>query len=199
MNFGKYIPITTSAITATSGLFLIMHSLIARPELLIEDREPPRFIEYIQVLPPTTIKLIDREVPKPVEAEDRPDPVEPEHNIDGDDFTPVPQPKPRQPHLSPQNPQFDNLADGAQIPLVRIQANYPRRALERGITGWALVAFRITPSGTVEDPEIIEAEPAGYFEKETLKVIKKFKYKPKVVNGQTVESFGQFRMVFNLE
>ena len=40
--------------------------------------------------------------------------------------------------------------DGEYIPLFKVVPIYPRRALERGTMGYALVKFTITDTGSVE-------------------------------------------------
>ena len=199
MKLGKYIPITAGAFTTTSSLFFLMHSLVNHDELLIEEAKPTRFIDYVQVIDEPEPTLIDRKLVKPEDVPERPDPVEREYINDDNVDISIDPPAPTDPGLEPEGFLLDTYIDGAQVPLVRVQANYPRRALDRNISGWTVVAFTIDATGIVQDPYIIEAEPVGYFERETLKAIKKFRYKPKVVNGQAQESHGQFRMVFSLE
>jgi periplasmic protein TonB len=91
-------------------------------------------------------------------------------------------------------------SDRDVIPLVRINPEYPRRAQERGIEGWVQFEFTITPSGTVADVKVIDAEPKGMFEDAATKAIQRWKYNPKVVDGRPVERRG-IRVVlrFNLE
>ena len=91
-------------------------------------------------------------------------------------------------------------SDRDVIPLVRINPDYPQRALSRGIEGWVLVEFTITPSGTVADPKVIDADPKGIFEEPALKAIARWKYNPKVEEGVAVERRG-IRVVlrFDLE
>jgi protein TonB len=63
-----------------------------------------------------------------------------------------------------------------------------------------LVEFTITPSGTVQDPKVLDADPKGLFEDAALKSISRWKYNPKVENGVAVERRG-IRVVlrFDLE
>jgi protein TonB len=86
------------------------------------------------------------------------------------------------------------------VPLVRIPPDYPARAQQRGIEGWVLVEFTITPSGTVQDPKVLDADPKGMFDDAALKSIARWKYNPKVENGVAVERRG-IRVVlrFDLE
>jgi protein TonB len=86
------------------------------------------------------------------------------------------------------------------VPLVRIPPEYPARAQQRGIEGWVLIEFTITPSGTVQDPKVLDADPKGIFDDAAIKSISRWKYNPKVENGQAVERRG-IRVVlrFDLE
>ncbi len=84
--------------------------------------------------------------------------------------------------------------------IVGAPASYPRRAIRRGIEGVVQVRFTITKTGDVVNPEIIKAEPEGWFEKSVLAAVKKYKFQPRVVNGQPVDVKGvDKRVVFKLE
>ena len=68
---------------------------------------------------------------------------------------------------------------------------YPNRAIQRGIEGYVVVGFSVDQAGMVFDAYIVESEPQGIFERSALKAIKKFKYRPKLVNGKAVATAGQ--------
>ena len=91
-------------------------------------------------------------------------------------------------------------SDRDVIPLVRINPDYPQRALSRGLEGWVQVRFTITAIGTVKDPIVVNAEPKSTFDDAALKAIARWRYNPKVENGVAVERVGvQTRIVFELE
>jgi len=91
-------------------------------------------------------------------------------------------------------------SDRDVIPLVRINPDYPQRALQRGLEGWVQVQFTITPTGTVKDPIVVDAMPKNIFDDAALKAIARWRYNPKVENGAAVERVGvQTRIVFQLE
>jgi len=95
---------------------------------------------------------------------------------------------------------FGGVTDGEYLPIVKVQPVYPRRAAERGIEGYVLLEFTVTEAGTVEDPQVIEADPPGYFERAARQAALKFKYKPKVVNGTPVPVSGVRNLItFQLE
>src|SRR5262249_9357325 len=67
-------------------------------------------------------------------------------------------------------------SDRDVIPLVRIAPDYPPRALSRGLEGWVRVQFTITPTGTVKDAIVVEAEPKQIFDDAALKSIARWRY-----------------------
>ena len=86
------------------------------------------------------------------------------------------------------------------IPLVRIEPDYPPRAASRGIEGYVVVQFTITPAGTIKDPKVVEAQPEGIFDSAAIKAVSKWKYNPKIEEGVAVERRGvQVKLAFKLE
>ena len=81
----------------------------------------------------------------------------------------------------------DPTAEGDIIPIVIIRPLYPRDAAISGIEGWVKIEFTITAVGTVKKPRVIDAKPAGVFNREAIRAILKWKFKPRVVGGVAVE------------
>jgi protein TonB len=91
-------------------------------------------------------------------------------------------------------------SDRDVIPLVRINPDYPPRALSRGLEGWVQVQFTITATGTVRDPMVVNAEPKNIFDDAALKAIARWRYNPKVEGGVAVERVGVQTIIrFQLE
>jgi protein TonB len=91
-------------------------------------------------------------------------------------------------------------SDRDVIPLVRINPDYPPRALSRGLEGWVQVQFTITPTGTVADAKVVNAEPKNVFDDSALKAIARWRYNPKVEGGVAVERVGVQTIIrFQLE
>jgi len=82
--------------------------------------------------------------------------------------------------------QVDKTAEGDIIPVVVIRPMYPRDAAIAGVEGWVKVEFTITPLGTVTDATVVDAEPARIFNREAIRAILKWKFKPRVVDGTAV-------------
>jgi len=86
------------------------------------------------------------------------------------------------------------------IPLVRVNPLYPPRAQSRGIEGWVLLQFTISPQGTTKDIEILDADPKGYFERAAKDAVQKYKYKPRIEDGVAVDWPGvQLVISFEIE
>jgi protein TonB len=83
--------------------------------------------------------------------------------------------------------QVDRTAEGDIIPIVVIRPMYPREAAISGTEGWVKVEFTITESGTVKNPRVVDASPARIFNREAIRAILKWKFKPRVVEGVAVE------------
>ena len=81
-------------------------------------------------------------------------------------------------------------SDGEYLPIVKIAPQYPRSAAQHGIEGYVVLEFTVTTLGTVKDVKVIESEPARIFDSAAIAAAKKFKYKPKVVNGKPIEVTG---------
>jgi protein TonB len=91
-------------------------------------------------------------------------------------------------------------SDRDVIPLVRINPDYPPRALSRGLEGWVQVQFTITATGTVKDAVVVNAEPKNIFDDAALKAIARWRYNPKVDAGVAVERVGVQTIIrFQLE
>lgn len=80
--------------------------------------------------------------------------------------------------------------DGDATPIVRIEPKYPIQAARDGKEGWVKLSFTINEIGGVEDVDVIEAEPKRVFDKEAKRALRKWKYKPKVVDGKAMRQEG---------
>lgn len=81
-------------------------------------------------------------------------------------------------------------SDGEYLPIVKVAPVYPRRALSRGIEGYVIVEFTVTKQGTVRDAKVVRAEPESLFDQAAIDAALKFKYKPRVIDGEAVEVAG---------
>ncbi len=90
-------------------------------------------------------------------------------------------------------------SDGDYLPIVKVAPIYPRRAQERGLSGYVIVEFTVTRLGTVVDAKVIESTNS-VFNRAAIKAALKFKYKPKVVDGQPIDVAGVLhKITFEME
>lgn len=83
------------------------------------------------------------------------------------------------------NNQKNNVINAKVIERKKIK--YPLNAAKNGQEGWVIINFVINEEGRVIDPFIQESSGIREFEKESLKSIKKWQYKPATRNGQPIE------------
>jgi len=184
----------------TLGLFYFMQALIATGSQLDERRDIVRIVDATM---PDIIMEVVREVERPETMDD------------------IPEPPPSQPdrdfqmdagNLGIQTGQvavdvgidvgFSGIgaSDGEMLPLVNVQPTYPTRAAQRGIEGWAQVRFTVTAAGGVRDVEVVDAEPPNIFNSAAVRAAERFRFQPRVVNGEGVDVPGvQYVFRFQLE
>jgi protein TonB len=91
-------------------------------------------------------------------------------------------------------------SDADVIPLVRVQPMYPPTAAQQRIEGWVRLAFDISTTGSVKNARVMASQPPNVFDVAALNAIKKWKYKPKIENGERVERHNiVVQLTFELE
>lgn len=102
------------------------------------------------------------------------------------------------PDTSPSAPLAIN--NTSAIPLVQVAPTYPQRAQQHGVEGYVVVQFDVDPQGLVVNAHVLYAEPAGYFEAAALRALERYRYQPKVVDGNARPMRGlQQKLTFTLE
>jgi|SRR5690554_2067604 len=192
-----------AALAITAGLFYLMQSLIAGGEGAMSEPPKGSVLDFVRIKPEEVVQQKERKPQRPPEPEQPPpDMPQPQMQSDiaeadtsGFDFSAE-----VQADTSLSGGIGLDTSDGEYLPIVKVQAVYPRRALQRGIEGYVVVGFTVTKAGTVRDPYVIEAEPANIFDQAAMDAVLKFKYKPRVVNGEPVEVEGvQNRLTFAID
>lgn len=90
--------------------------------------------------------------------------------------------------------------DGDATPIVRIDPKYPPQAARDGTEGWVRLEFTINELGGVDDIKVLEAKPKRIFDREARRALRKWKYKPKIVDGKPIKQTGMFvQLDFKLE
>lgn len=197
----RYLSAIVLASGVTFGLFFIMQMLVASGSSKLNEEDSIKIMDMVRIRRDESIQRKDRRVEKPPEVEAPPPDVD------------IPQSRSLRPgttlnigrasvgaNIDLGGGIFGAITDGDYLPIVKVTPIYPRRAAERGVEGYVLLEFTVTALGTVENAVVLESDPKGYFERSALNAARKFKYKPKVINGTPVPVSGVRNLItFELE
>ena len=177
----------------TLGVLFTMQILIASPKAKLDESGTRHFVDFVRVQREETIQRKERRRDKPVAPEAPPSrTVKP--RVDSIEETEVAVGVPTVSQDVGLEMSVANLglvaSDGEYLPIVKIAPIYPSSAWNRGIEGTCLVEYTVTATGTTRDIKVIEADPPGIFNKASIAAAKKFKYRPRVVNGEPIEVHG---------
>lgn len=86
-------------------------------------------------------------------------------------------------------------------PLSRVNPRYPRKAIRRGIEGEVVVEFTVSPDGSVleESIRIISSKPEGVFDHSSIRALSRWRFQPRMQNGQPAPFLARQTLVFKLE
>ena len=189
------------SIGVTFGLFYVMQALILGKEASL-DKPIGTMIDFVRLKKESELETKKRKMPEKQEPEEPPPP--PDLSMAKSDA----------PDQGLQEMAFAvdvsvdvggsdvaiAASDSDAVPIVRVQPQYPLRASEKGIEGWVVVEFTISKTGTVKNPRVLQSAPSSIFDREALKAIRKWKYNPKIEDGQAVERPGiKIRLTFELD
>ena len=91
------------------------------------------------------------------------------------------------------------VSDGEYLPIVKVAPIYPQRAASRGLEGHVIVEYTVTATGATRDVAVIEST-SSLFDRAAVESASKYKYKPRVINGEAVEVPGVRTIIrFELE
>jgi len=196
----RHLSAAVLAIFVTFGLFYLMQALILGKDMKLGEASGT-MIDFVRLKKDSELDLKKRKMPDKKEPEEPPPPP---------DLSMARSNKPSQEmgdmvfaidvDVDMGGTGFEIAAsDTDVVPIVRVQPQYPLRASERGIEGWVEVEFTISKLGTVKDPNVINSHPSSIFDRSALKAIRKWKYNPKIEDGEPVERPGiKVRLKFEL-
>jgi len=186
----------------TLGLFILMMELISTDAEPAKEEEVAS-IDFQRIKRDEELRTKDRDLERPKKVEQPPPPPPVDLDLSKDVN------KDRMSGLNVganvnvnfQGTGAGTVSDGDVLPLVRVAPIYPSRAASRGIEGWVDVRFNISKTGTVMEPvTVIAGQPSGTFDRAAIKAVRKWKYKPKIVNGEPQERYGvEVRLTFQLD
>jgi len=196
----RHLTAAVLAIGVTFGLFYLMQALILGKDMKLGEAGGT-MIDFVRLKKESELETKKRKMPDKKEPEEPPPPP---------DLSMARSNKPSQEmgdmafaidvDVDMGGSDFSIAAsDTDVVPIVRVTPQYPLRASERGIEGWVEVEFTISKLGTVKNPMVINSHPSSIFDRSALKAIRKWKYNPKIEDGEPVERSGiKIRLKFDL-
>ncbi|MBN1378610.1 MAG: TonB family protein [Gammaproteobacteria bacterium] len=197
--FSRYVSSLLIGVVVTTCLFYIMSTLIATGKSAFSDDSVPKLVDFVRIKQDDVVNRRLRKVEKPEKPQAPPPAI----------------PRPQLNRLTVRNKLEGGVSfnanisvqattmqagEGDYLPIVKVLPIYPRRALSRGIEGYVIVEFMVTKLGTTQDIKVVEAQPPGYFERAAIQAASKFKYKPKVINGEPMDVAGvRNKITFEME
>ena len=88
--------------------------------------------------------------------------------------------------------------DSVLTPMVQMKPLYPSKAKRMGTEGYVTVELDVDATGRVTAMKVIKSVPQGVFDKSVKKALRKWKFRPKSVDGKAVSQKGVLTLKFNL-
>ncbi len=185
--------------SVTFALLFVMQLLIATGRGAITEAKAFRIVDFVRVERQSVVETKKEKPEKPPEPEQAPDMPSPD-TLDSFDSSMA---------VSMSSPVIDaslniggigfGVSDGEYLPIVKVAPIYPARAASRGLEGYVILEFTVTRAGTVRDVFVVEST-SSIFERAATTAAYKFKYKPRVIDGEPVEVPGvRNKITFVLE
>ena len=201
---GRFLQSFVLGIFISSSLFVFMSYLVSGGQGINKAQEGDNFIQFIRVKQKEEVRQRTRSLPKKPPEKQKPPPLQKMSLV-----AQKPQPPalkmniPKiQTSLKGQGPALGGAGVGSSgvTPIIRIEPQYPRRASMQGLEGWVLLSFDITELGTVTNVRVLDSKPQRVFDGAARRALLKWKYRPKLEDGQPVGQTGQkVQLDFNLE
>ena len=207
-NESRYLSALILGIGITLILFFIMQALIDSGDQQYRSDSDGQIMEFVRIKDDESLSFKDRRKPKKPEPPKEPPPP-PKMIVEK-------QAKPTMNKIKIEIPNIDlptiagggpflgnwagyPLAEGDVLPIVRIDPQWPREALVEGIEGYVIVEVLIASDGSVRSAVVLESEPRRMFDRNVIRAVLKWKFKPRIVNGVPVERRAIQRLDFNLD
>jgi protein TonB len=197
--FARYAIAIGLGTSITFGLLFLMQYMIATGKAAVNDEDAVRFVDFVRVERDQFLETKKDKPEKPPEPEEQPEMPSPDSMDNFDSSLAI---SVSSPTLS-MNANVGGLgfgvSDGEYLPIVKVAPVYPSRAASRGLEGHVVVDYTVTRTGTTRDVTVVEST-SSLFERAAVDSAAKYKYKPRVINGEAVEVPGVRTIIrFELE
>jgi protein TonB len=211
MSMVRFVLALIAGFVVAFGLLFLMQALVASGQSAMTEIKSTRIVDFVRVKREERLER-KRSKPERLRNPDAPPPDAPQPSLSNTAKAGMTQQAVATMDTGPLtvadvaldvSPGFGIVAgsaDGDYLPIVKVAPIYPNRAVDRGIEGYVIVEFTVTKTGSVRDPKVIEYHPSTIFNRAALAAALKFKYKPRIVNGEAIEVHGVLnKITFMLE
>lgn len=201
---GRYVVGVVLATTVTAGLFWMMQFLIEIADSGLKDDDKIQFVDFVRVRrsEQTARREIKPKKPPPPEAPPEQPPTPKMDDVAASADKIAVSAVPVETDIDLTGAGFSlGVGEGEYLPIVKVAPIYPDRALSRGIEGYCVVEYTVTRQGTVADVVVIEDQcTSRLFHRASTQAAQKFKYKPRVQDGETMQVPGvRNKFTFQIE
>ncbi len=209
MTFAKQFGLGAVACALALATFAAMHFLIRTDGIFEEPNRSRTYLNFIRLDPADEqVNTKDRRLPEPPPPPDE-TPETPDFSAELDSVNPnlgMNMPSIAVPVSDGGGPWLGALQTGQGlegfdtdvIPVVRVPPTYPRRAKQAGIEGFVTMVVTIRPDGTVSNASVMEADPPRLFDEAALAAMRRWKFRPKIVDGTPVAQRARQTIEFTL-
>ena len=206
----RWVPALGLSVLTSLAMFWLLFGLIRAGEHAAADAQTLVTIDFVRLKRDSEVETLQRRKPPPPPPEQPPPPAKMKVAADTvQQQAPMPF---AMPNLSLSanvgggpfvgemggGATAASLFDGDIIPLQRIAPQYPREAARARIGGWVQLEVMVNADGSVRSARVLDAKPKGLFDAAAVTAVLRWKFKPKVVDGQPVPQRGSQRIEFNL-
>lgn len=197
------------ALFISAMLFALMDFLISGETELEKPDGSRSYLNFIRIDPvQDDVQTKDRRLPEPPPPPDAP-PETPDFSADMDmvsaDLS-MGMPTIGVPVNDGGGPYLGTLQAGQGlagfdtdvIPVVQVAPQYPRAAKQSGLEGWVTMEVLIRPDGTVSNAKVMESDPPRIFDRAAISAMRKWKFRPKIVDGNPVAQRARQTIEFSL-
>lgn len=184
----RYLLTVALATVITLSAFYLMHRLIDQDGAAPVAHPPVTSIRFGPVdipEPPRKKELTPPERPEPQEPPPSSSVIAEVEPIDRPDFDVTSSPTPDAVAVRPASFANPSRGDsGNARPVATVPPPYPPEAARDGIEGWVRVSIEIDATGRVGDVRVLEAQPRGVFEQTAIRTVRRWSWKPAVIDGE---------------
>jgi protein TonB len=178
-----------------------MDYLIRTSDLRLDESSRIHVLEFVRIKREESAQRKDRTPPKPQLSETPEVPPMPQESMDAGSTQLAVSALPADAGLNLQRGGIGfGAGEGDYLPIVKVAPIYPQRAAMQGVFGECLVEYTVTTAGTTRDVRVIEERcSSSLFYRPSIEAAKRFKYKPRIIDGVAVEVQGVLNMFYYRE